>query len=310
MTTRLHSALVRLVLVAVWATTAAGRVQAQAPGVPVYITRDADKAVSDAANKLREAGKLVPDSVLTNQLGRRTCSIDLPSPKRRGLDRRDLWAAARAAHLRLGWHYLCSKCDQWHLNLAGGYAVTENGVVATCRHVVEKPENFKEGFLVAADDADRVFAVTEILASNAFSDVCLVRLDAKGLKPLPLNTEVRPGDRAFCFSWPLGQRGYFSEGMVNRFISRTPRRAGETATRINVSTDWAPGSSGSAILDERGNAIGHVVSISPMTGGPRSPKGGGEKRQPDGPQITLHEAASAADVLKLVEPTSKSSKRK
>ncbi len=310
MTTRLHSALVRLVLVAVWATTAAGRVQAQAPGVPVYITRDADKAVSDAANKLREAGKLVPDSVLTNQLGRRTCSIDLPSPKRRGLDRRDLWAAARAAHLRLGWHYLCSKCDQWHLNLAGGYAVTENGVVATCRHVVERPENFKEGFLVAADDTDRVFAVTEILASNAFSDVCLVRLDAKGLKPLPLNTEVRPGDRAFCFSWPLGQRGYFSEGMVNRFISRTQRRAGETTTRINVSTDWAPGSSGSAILDERGNAIGHVVSISPMTGGPRSPKGGGEKRAQEGPQIVLHEAASAADILKLVEPSARSSKRR
>ncbi len=310
MISRPHSALARLVLVAVCAVAAAVQVQAQSSGVPVYKSREADKAVSDAAVKLREAGRLVPDSVLTNQLGRLTCTIELPAPKRRSMDGRDLWAAARAAHLRLGWHYLCSKCDQWHINLAGGYAVTENGVVATCRHVVEKPENFKEGFLVAADDTDRVFAVTEILASNAFSDVCLVKLDARGLKPLPLTTEVRPGDRAFCFSWPLGQRGYFSEGMVNRFISRTQRRAGETTTRINVSTDWAPGSSGSAILDERGNAIGHVVSISPMTGGPRSPKGGGEKRQPDGPQITLHEAASAADVLKLVEPTSRPSKRK
>ena len=310
MITRLPSALARLLLVAFLATTGVVRLEAQAPGVPVYNAREGDKAVSQAALKLREAGKLVSDSVLTNQLGRRTCTIELPAPKRRSMDGRDLWSAARAAHLRLGWHYLCSKCDQWHLNLAGGYAVTGNGVVATCRHVVERPENFKEGFLVAADDADRVFAVTEILASNAFSDVCLVKLDAKGLKPLPLNTEVGPGDRAFCFSWPLGQRGYFSDGMVNRFITRTQRRAGETATRINVSTDWAPGSSGSAILDERGNAIGHVVSISPMTGGPRSPKGGGEKRQPDGPQITLHEAASAADVLKLVEPTSKSSKRK
>jgi hypothetical protein len=175
---------------------------------------------------------------------------------------------------------------------------------------VETPENFKEGFLVAADDSDNVFPVTEILASNPFSDVCLVKIEATKLKPLPLATEVSPGDRAFCFSWPLGQRGYFSEGMVNRFIKRTQRRSGEATTRINVSTDWAPGSSGSAIIDERGNAIGHVVSISPMTSEPRASKKGGEKRQPEGPQIVLHEAASAADVLRLIEPSSSSTKRK
>lgn len=286
-------------------------VRAQAPGVPVYETREAEKAVGDAAMKLRKADKLVSDAVLTNHYGRRTTALELPAPKRKPLEGRELWAAARAAHMRVGWHYLCSKCDQWHLNLAGGYTVTENGVVATCRHVVERPENFKEGFLVAADDFDRVFPVTEILASNQATDVCLIKVDAKGLKPLPLSTDVGPGDRAFCFSWPLGQRGYFSEGIVNRFISRTQKRSsGGTTTRINVSTDWAPGSSGSAILDERGNAIGHVVSISPMTGSPRTGKDG-TKRPQEGPQITLHEAASAADVLKLVEaPTAKTSKRR
>jgi hypothetical protein len=46
-----------------------------------------------------------------------------------------------------------------------------------------------------------------------------------------------------------------------------------------------------------------------MTGSPRTGKDG-TKRPQEGPQITLHEAASAADVLKLVEPSSRSSKRK
>ena len=32
--------------------------------------------------------------------------------------------------------------------------------------------------------------------------------------------------------------------------------------RVNVSTDWAPGSSGSAVLDQCGNVIGHVSTIS------------------------------------------------
>ena len=41
--------------------------------------------------------------------------------------------------------------------------------------------------------------------------------------------------------------------------------AAADSTRINVSTDWAAGSSGSAVLDECGNVIGHVSTISTPT---------------------------------------------
>jgi len=34
---------------------------------------------------------------------------------------------------------------------------------------------------------------------------------------------------------------------------------------VHVSTEWAPGSSGAAVLDLCGNAIGHVANISPLT---------------------------------------------
>ena len=67
------------------------------------------------------------------------------------------------------------------------------------------------------------------------------------------------GDSVWCLSDPRGERGYFSTGIVNRFVERTVGDA--RGRRINVSTDWAPGSSGAAILDEAGNVIGHVATI-------------------------------------------------
>ncbi len=42
--------------------------------------------------------------------------------------------------------------------------------------------------------------------------------------------------------------------------------------RLNVSTDWAPGSSGAAVLDQCGNAIGHVSTIAPLSESSRAPR--------------------------------------
>lgn len=79
--------------------------------------------------------------------------------------------------------------------------------------------------------------------------------------------------------------------------------------RLNVSTDWAPGSSGSAVLDRCGNVIGHVSTISPLGEGPRSapvPPGKADGKNAakadrfgGATLITLHEAAPARSVLSL-----------
>ncbi|MEQ2009394.1 MAG: serine protease, partial [Limisphaerales bacterium] len=237
-----------------------------------------------------------------------TCELVLPAARSSRLAGRELWAASRAAHMRVGWNFLCTKCNNWHLNLAGGYALTKDGAVATCFHVVKLPVNFKEGFLVATDEQGRLHAVTEILAGDERTDACIIRTSARDLKPLPLSTNVFPGDRAFCFSDPLGQRGYFSDGIVNRFLARN--RGSDTnappITRLNVTTDWAPGSSGSAVLDEFGNAIGHVTTITTLPAAPTSTtateKG---KADPARILITLHEAVSAKDVLSLIQKPGK-----
>jgi hypothetical protein len=91
----------------------------------------------------------------------------------------------------------------------------------------------------------------------------------------------------FCLSDPLDERGYFSEGIVNRFYwKRAPKGDLESLDalknlRVNVSTDWAPGSSGAAVLDQCGNAIGHVSTISPLSEGAHQPAPPFQRRHAD-----------------------------
>ena len=183
--------------------------------------------------------------------------------------------------------------------------MTSSGAVATCFHVVNPGPGIREACLVAVDDQETVLPVTEVLAANRDCDACIVRVRGGHFRPLPLNTHVYPGDTAYCYSDPAQHRDYFSAGIVNRFYqcsvtrpagSRSP--SGVTLTRINVSADWAPGSSGSAVLDDCGNGIGHVVSISTMRDEPDSKA---QDSHVEGrAAIVFHEAVSARDVLLLI----------
>ncbi len=284
---------------------------AQAPDVPIYQQgrkeSAQDQKVSAAAREIYDGGRAAPLNEIKEQLKRTSCRLDLPRINTRTLSARDICIAARGSHLRVGWCYLCSNCDQWHVNLAGGYVIAKNGVVATCYHVVEPRKEVKQGCLVAADETGEVLPVKEVLAGSRYADACILRVEGRDLRPLPLNTNVYPGDLAYCFSDPLDHRGYFSHGVVNRFYQFPGRRgfsaspaAAYAPTRLNVSTDWAPGSSGSAVLDECGNVIGHVSTISAIED---EEEGNGDSPRVSGPtMIVFHEAVSAKDVLRLVKP--------
>ncbi len=183
--------------------------------------------------------------------------------------------------------------------------MTADGVAATCFHVVEPARDLKEGCLVAVDEAGKVLPVVELLAANRESDAAIVRIAGNGFTPLALNTNVYPGDAAYCYSDPLDNRDYFSAGIVNRFYrpagSRSPGTRASAAIgpmRLNVSTDWAPGSSGSAVLDECGNVIGHVANIS--TPRDETPARTAEAKVPKPAPIVFHEAVTARDVLRLI----------
>ena len=291
-------------------TFLAADASAQSPGVPIHnptleVLRFTE--TTNAAQQLRLSGKAVSLAAVKEQLQRTACTLTLPSAGAETLSGRQVWERARAAHVRVGWFYLCPRCDDWHLNLAGGYALTADGAVATCHHVVRPSREIREGCLVAADDEGRLFPVTEVLAANRRADICIVRVAGAKFRPLPLNTNVSPGDTAYCLSDPLKEHGYFTKGIVNNFSQMPARRRRNGRSEperapvlMNVSTDWAPGSSGSAVLDEHGNAIGHVSTISAETDEP--PRQTKARTNAPGTLIVFHEAVSAAEVRALIQP--------
>lgn len=86
--------------------------------------------------------------------------------------------------------------------------------------------------------------------------------------------------------------------MVNRFYYQDAKD--RRGVRMEVSTDWAPGSSGSAVVDECANVIGFVSAIQPASSA--RPRGTNQTSTANSPFITFHCASRAADVLALVKP--------
>lgn len=281
---------------------------AQAPGVPIEEPgeENGSAGIIAKATALREAGKLVAadkfKEMLTTPVAEK---VILPPPKSAPLSRADIYGLSRASRVRVGWYFLCHKCNHWHTRLAGGYPLTEDGVIATCQHVAKPEDDMREGYLIVVDADENVTPVTSVIASNAELDISLLRATGGNFKAMTLNDAVRPGDAAYCLSDPLGINGYFSDGMVNRFY-RKPDGKGtpDERLRLHVSTDWAPGSSGSPVLDQCGNVIGHVSTISPMVAPrPDGPPEQGQRRR-GGTQIVLHEASPARGVLELLKASS------
>ena len=297
----------------------ASQLSAQAPGVPVYAEGRGSRAnavVIEQAKKLQGASALLSMTKALEQGQRAQCDSVLPAADSKPLTARERWQRARMSHLRVGQFYLCSRCEKWHLDLAGGYAITADGAVATCAHVIAPPVNMKEGWMVAVTEDDVLLPVTEVLACNGGTDSAIIRVKSdRPLTPLPLSLDVSPGDSVWCFSDPSGKRGYFSDGIVSRFVKRSFMRKKEAdklpegtevakPVWLETTADWAPGSSGSALIDQFGNAVGHVSEIQTVLEEPlaaRKKKEAGTVIEQLGTQMVFHQAIGAVEVKALVK---------
>jgi len=262
--------------------------------------KEAENRLVENIRKLIDAKKMMSRDDAMSMLKKPAGGvIELPKAKTGTLSKEEVATLARHANLSVGYCYLCPNCDNWHLNVAGGYAVAKD-VVATCDHVVNNDTKMREGYLFVADHEGRVYSVTSIIAASKVMDVALLKVEGEPLKASPLNGKVRQGSAAFCYSSPLKEAGYFSEGIVNRFYWDRDYDGGAMNSlmsarhlRVNFSTDWAPGSSGSAVFDQAGNVIGHVSRIEVK---------GARANQP---MITLHHGTPASAIQLLAESANK-----
>jgi len=194
----------------------------------------------------------------------------------------------------IGTAYKCDKCTRWHNSLASGVVVDPDGVVATNHHVAAGANGEAMGVLTADG---RFFPVTEVLATNKDRDVALLRVAAKGLAALPLREDAGAGAPIYCYSHPANSFGCLSEGVIARYCRLPGERNG--AVFMQITADYARGSSGGPILDREGNLIGLVSSTSPVYyDSPAGAKDG--KAAAPNLQMVRHNCVTARAIRELV----------
>ena len=266
-----------------------------------------DGQVAAMAQQLNKQGSLPSATVFQEMLKKNTpAPVALLPVATAPLRGREVARRAASAYLRIGWVYRCSQCSRWHTQLAGGYAIAADTVV-TARHVFNPPSKMKSatGFPVIIRGDSELLPLVGVLAADVRMDTVVLRVGAVDLVALPLLGAIEVGDPVFCLSDPAGHRGIFTAGIVNRMSVRAGGSSENPADRrLTVGTDWAPGSSGAAILDSCGNAVGHVATIQAVFG--KKPAnlaaGGPEVSAPVA--MNLHDAIPAGSVQGLLVPVS------
>jgi serine protease Do len=260
------------------------------------------KAESATAN-LAESGKSPLNKQTRLEQCKRTVATGvqlLPASRERRLEGEEAYAKAAAASVLITGAYKCDKCTRWHCTLASGVVVDPDGVIATNHHVATGDTAEAMGVLTADG---RFFPVTEVLATNKNSDVALLRVAAKGLTALPVRDDLGAGAPIYCYSHPANSFGCISEGIVTRYCRLGgPDRNG--AVFMQITADYARGSSGGPIIDQAGNLVGLVSSTSPVlyadnAAAKGTPTGQGNL------QMVRHNCVTGRAILDLTRPPAK-----
>ena len=261
--------------------------------------------VTDTSAKLLQNGKLKSLDSLRGKVRTGAFPVKSLALSHQKLAPPDLCDRLRQSTLAVGNYYKCPDCGEWHFNSSAGFVVGEGGIICTCCHVVQaEDEGVKESYLIAADAAGRVFPVQSVLAADTESDTCFVKINAPGLKPLPLRTGIRTGERVYCLSHPGGYFFMFTQGMVarvNRKRNEVLDEHGHTnglLTRpilfLNVTAEFAPGSSGAPVVDEAGNVVAQVASIADAGEPPI-----GNTNAPPSPSVPVRFCTATEEILRL-----------
>ncbi len=165
-----------------------------------------------------------------------------------------IYESARRGTVLLGHLFLCGTCDAYHASLSGGVIIHPDGLVLTNYHVLDNRQGIVFG---AMTGEGTVHAIGEIVAASEKDDIALIRLrDAENLPHVPMRDTIATGDELFVISHPDG----FFHTLTKGYLSRkylTPRTK---APRLQITAEFAKGSSGAGIFNAAGELVGLTTS--------------------------------------------------
>lgn len=172
----------------------------------------------------------------------------------------------------------CGNCSNLHILYASGYILSEDGIVATNYHVVEGYLDTTQGQNVAmaiGTVEGKVYLVTEILSTDEDGDLAIVKVDMRDdiLQPLAIGDPALQGDEVFAMSHPYGLLYYFSKGTVVRnYTFKEYNSHNVLLPSMDITADYAGGSSGGPIVDIYGNLVATVSTTQSIFYNPRKSK--------------------------------------
>jgi serine protease Do len=209
--------------------------------------------LEQAGHLLMQGGRTTAMSKLIEQLGRTRTKATMPTTRSRNLSNAELYRRAKRSVLVIGNVYKCGKCDKWHVGQASGFVITADGLAVTNHHVVDRSDS---STLIAMNSDGQVYPVKEVVAASEADDLAILQLDATGLVPLPVAKSAAPGDAVRVVSHPDGFHYTLTAGIVARTFYG--QRAGEKVPVLQITADFAKGSSGAPVLNDRGDVVGVV----------------------------------------------------
>lgn len=140
--------------------------------------------------------------------------------------------------------------------VGSGFILSEDGLIATCQHVIGEARPIK---VMLADD--REFAVTEVYASDRKLDLAIVRIAADGLPALPLGDSdlLKQGSSVVAIGNPQGLDLSIVRGVVSAI------REFDNSPMIQLAIPIEPGNSGGPLLDMSGRVHGLLTLKSALT---------------------------------------------
>ncbi|MDR1217151.1 MAG: trypsin-like peptidase domain-containing protein [Oscillospiraceae bacterium] len=129
-----------------------------------------------------------------------------------------------------------------------GFFIDESGIAATNYHVVSGGSSAK----ITMSDGE-TYDVAGIYDHDRERDIALMEIKGDGFPALELgrSENVKTGDPIYTIGSPLGLDGSISKGIVSNAL-----RSVEEGEYIQIDASISPGSSGGALIDAYGRAIG------------------------------------------------------
>lgn len=149
------------------------------------------------------------------------------------------------------------------IGIGSGVIISTDGYIITNHHVIENATK-----LVVTSNDNKEWEAT-VIGSDPATDIALIKIDAKGLSPLPIgdSEKLRVGEWVLAIGNPFNLSSTVTAGIVSA-KGRSSMAQGDLRIASFIQTDAAvnSGNSGGALVNTRGELIGINTMIYSQTG--------------------------------------------